>query len=178
MKKYFLLILSSFTLFACSRKTVPQKGTNGTIVNGNNTTVTTTNNANNNNATNTPENNVTIDTSSSVSNANAVSFLVITNGYGKIITQKDSLPADANIEFNTFQLSKGFSAQELSNLKARYKTIPPRVLYVNPQSQNNLREVLFMCWVKNSGTGKRKTVYFILMKNITCKKPVLLFYQN
>jgi hypothetical protein len=162
MKKYFLLILSSFTLFACSRKTVPQKGTNGTIVNGNNTSVTTTNNANNNNATNTPENNVTIDTSSSVSNANAVSFLVITNGYGKIITQKDSLPADANVEFNTFQLSKGFSAQELSNLKARYKTIPPRVLYVNPQSQQQSARGTFYVLGKKFWYWKKKDGLFYL----------------
>jgi hypothetical protein len=157
MKKYFLLILSSFTLFACSRKTVPQKGTNGTIVNGNNTTVTTTNNA-----TNTPENNVTIDTSSSVSNANAVSFLVITNGYGKIITQKDSLPADANVEFNTFQLSKGFSAQELSNLKARYKTIPPRVLYVNPQNQQQSARGTFYVLGKKFWYWKKKDGLFYL----------------
>jgi len=162
MKKYFLLILSSFTLFACSRKTVPQKGTNGTIVNGNNTTVTTTNNANNNNATNTPENNVTIDTSSSVNNANAVSFLVITNGYGKIITQKDSLPADANVEFNTFQLSKGFSAQELSNLKARYKTIPPRVLYVNPQNQQQSARGTFYVLGKKFWYWKKKDGLFYL----------------
>jgi hypothetical protein len=161
MKKYFLLILSSFTLFACSRKTVPQKGTNGTIVNGNNTTVTTTNN-DNNNATNTPENNVTIDTSSSVSNANAVSFLVITNGYGKIITQKDSLPADANVEFNTFQLSKGFSAQELSNLKARYKTIPPRVLYVNPQNQQQSARGTFYVLGKKFWYWKKKDGLFYL----------------
>ena len=168
MKKYFLLILSSFTLFACSRKTVPQKGTNGTIVNGNNTTVTTTNNANNNNATNTPENNVTIDTLSSVSNANAVSFLVITNGYGKIITQKDSLPADANVEFNTFQLSKGFSAQELSNLKARYKTIPPRVLYVNPENQQQSARGTFYVlgkkfwyWKKKDGLSYLDEKYYL-----------------
>jgi len=157
MKKYFLLILSCLTLFACSRKTVPQKGTNGTIVNGNNTTVTTTNNA-----TNTQENNVTIDTSSSVSNANAVSFLVITNGYGKIITQKDSLPADANVEFNTFQLSKGFSAQELSNLKARYKTIPPRVLYVNPQNQQQSARGTFYVLGKKFWYWKKKDGLFYL----------------
>lgn len=138
MKKYLLLIVSCFLFFACSRKTIPPKGTNGTIVTGNNSSVTATNNninTNNNNVPNKAENNVPTDTASSVNNANAVSFMVVTDGYGRIITQKDSLPADASVDYNQFELSKGFSAQQLSNLKARYKIIPPRVLYVDPSKQ-------------------------------------------
>lgn len=134
MKKYFLLAITCFSLFACSRKTVPSKGTNGTIVNGNNSSSTTINNNANSSITNEPANNVT-DTSSAVNNVNAVSFMVVTDGYGRIITQKDSLPTNTDVQYNQFELSKGFSAQQLSNLKARYKTIPPRVLYVDPSKQ-------------------------------------------
>ncbi|HEY2727274.1 MAG TPA: hypothetical protein VGI61_08885, partial [Parafilimonas sp.] len=103
----------------------------------------------------------TTDTSATVNNA-ALAFIVITNGYGKIINAQDALPADANVEFNTFQLSKGFSAQELSNLKARYKTIPPRVLYVNPQNQQQSARGTFYVLGKKFWYWKKKDGLFYL----------------
>ncbi len=161
MKNYFLLACACFSLFACSRKTVPSKGTNGTIVNGNNSSATTINNNTNNSITNEPANNVT-DTTSAVNNANAVSFMVITDGYGRIITQKDSLPTNANVQYNQFELSKGFSAQQLSNLKARYKTIPPRVLYVDPSQQINSVRGTYYILAKKFWYWKKKDGLFYL----------------
>src|ERR1700759_5190710 len=115
MKKYFLLAFACFSLFACSRKTVPQKGTNGTIVNGNNVSANNNNTVSSNNST-TLNNTNTIstplaDTTSSVNNINTVDFLVVSSAYGKIVTQQDSLPQDANVQYNQFELSKGFSPQ-------------------------------------------------------------------
>ncbi len=161
MKKYFLLAFACFSLFACSRKTVPSKGTNGTIVNGNKSSATTINNNTNNSITNEPANNVT-DTPSAVNNANAFSFMVITDGYGRIITQKDSLPTNANVQYNQFELSKGFSAQQLSNLKARYKTIPPRVLYVDPSQQINSVRGTYYILAKKFWYWKKKDGLFYL----------------
>jgi len=152
-------------LFACSRRTVPPKGTNAKIVTGNNTKpVTATSNNNHHNVTinNNADSSSTADTSSAVNNANSFSFLVVTNGYGKIITQKDSLPADANLQWDAFQLSKGFSAQELSNLKARYKIIPPRVLYVNPQDEQQSARGTYYVLGKKFWYWKKKDGLFYL----------------
>jgi hypothetical protein len=162
--KYFLLIAACSVLFACSRRTVPPKGTNATIVTGKNTTTTATPNNNHNNISNNnnADSSSTADTSSAVNNADSFSFLVVTNGYGKIITQKDSLPADATIQWDAFQLSKGFSAQELSNLKARYKIIPPRVLYVNPQNEQQSARGTYYVLGKKFWYWKKKDGLFYL----------------
>jgi hypothetical protein len=159
--KYFLLIAACFLLFACSRRTVPPKGTNATVVTPkNNTTVTP---APNNNVTNDNADSIsTTDTSSAIDNTNSFSFLVITNGYGKIITQEDSLPADADIHWDALQLSKGFSAQELSNLKARYKVIPPRILYVNPQNEQKSARGAYYVLGKKFWYWKKKDGLFYL----------------
>jgi hypothetical protein len=156
MKTYLLLIVSICLLFACSRKTIPAKTNNTTIINGNNPPV-------NNNIPANYDSGKTIsaDTSATVNNS-VLAFIVVTNGYGKIINGQDALPADANVEFNTFQLSKGFSAQELSNLKARYKTIPPRVLYVNPQNQQQSARGTFYVLGKKFWYWKKKDGLFYL----------------
>lgn len=154
--KIYLLLIVSCCLFACSRKTVPAKTNNATIVTNNNPPL------NNNTSVNIDSGKTTTaDTSATVNNS-ALAFIVITNGYGKIINGQDALPANANVEFNTFQLSKGFSAQELSNLKARYKTIPPRVLYVNPQNQQQSARGTFYVLGKKFWYWKKKDGLFYL----------------
>jgi len=108
----------------CSKKTVPSKP-NYTL-----------NNNNNNNT----SSNKTIDSSSTtsnvtdtVANVSANTVMVITDGYGRLLTPQQNLPQDAGIKYNNLQLSKGFTTQERANLQARYHTIPPRVLYVPQQ---------------------------------------------
>ncbi len=155
MNKYFLLIYICFLFAACSRKTVPAKVSNGAVVTENNNTTT-------NNNTNILNNNSTTDTSSSVNNSEMLAFIVVTNGYGKIINGQDALPADADVHFNNLQLSKGFSAQELSNLKARYKTIPPRVLFVNPAKQSSSARGTFYILGKKFWYWKQKDGFFYL----------------
>ena len=147
-------------LFACSRKTIPSKTNNVTIVNGNNNS---NNPAINNELPSTSDSAETeaADSSAAINNS-ALAFMVISNGYGKIITPQDSLPANASVQFDKFQLSKGFSAQELSNLKARYKTIPPRVLYVNPQNEQKSARGTFYVLGKKFWYWKKKDGLFYL----------------
>ena len=124
MKKASFVLISLIFFIACSKRTIPAKTNNTTIV------------YNNNNITNTDSSyNKTDSVAAPLSSK--VAFLVISNGYGKIINGQQALPADGNINFDELQLSKGFSAQQLTNLKTRYNTIPPRVLYVNPANQLN-----------------------------------------
>jgi hypothetical protein len=156
MKTYLLLITSCCILFACSKKTIPSKTNNVTIVN-NNPPETNNTPLNKNDSVNTEPAD-----SAAIVNNSALAFIVITDAYGKIINGQNTLPADANVEFNTFQLSKGFSAQQLSNLKARYKTIPPRVLYVNPQNEQKSARGTFYVLGKKFWYWKKKDGLFYL----------------
>ena len=158
MKTYLLLILSCCILFACSKKTIPSKTNNVTVVTGNNPSEINNPPLNNNN------DSIKTEPADSAATANnsALAFMVITDGYGKIINGKDVLPENAGVEFNTFQLSKGFSAQQLSNLKARYKTIPPRVLYVNPQNEQKSARGTFYVLGKKFWYWKKKDGLFYL----------------
>ncbi len=158
MKTYLLLVLSCCALlFACSRKTVPAKTNNVTVVTGDNPTETNNPPSSNNDSVSTEP----ADSAVTVNNS-ALAFIVVTDGYGKIINGQNTLPADADVKFNNFQLSKGFSAQQLSNLKARYKTIPPRVLYVNPQKEQKSARGTFYVLGKKFWYWKKKDGFFYL----------------
>lgn len=137
---------------SCARKTVPAKTSNGTIIYDNNNTPA------NNNA----NEGITTDTLSAVNNTASAAFIVVTDGFGKIINRQESLPADANVEFNELQLSKGFTAQQRINLQTRYKTIPPRVIYVNQQNQQNSARGSFYVLKKKFWYWKRKDGLFYL----------------
>lgn len=152
MKKYVCLLLSLSILAACHRKNIPSKTNNATIVNGNN------------------DNGNVFASDSALTKKDSVvitnstrAFLIISNGYGKIITPQQLLPADNNVQYDAFQLSKGFSAQQLTNLKTRYNVIPPRVLYVNPANQLN---------------SARGSYYILLKKFWYWKKEDGLFYLD
>jgi hypothetical protein len=65
--------------------------------------------------------------------ASSLRVMVIADGYGKLVTPQQNLPADAPISYNSLELSKGFTTQQRANLQARYNTVLPRVLYVPQQ---------------------------------------------
>jgi len=158
MKNFLFLVFSCFLFFSCSHKTIPAKTSNVTVVTGNNSTASNSINNNNNN----PAEVTATDTASVVNNNSAMAFLVVTNAYGKIVTGQDELPQNADVHFDAFQLSKGFSAQQLSNLKARYKTIPPRILYVNPQNEQRSARGTYYVLGKKFWYWKKKDGLFYL----------------
>ncbi len=152
MKKCVCLLLSLSIFAACHRKNIPSKTNNATIINGNN----------DNGNVFASDSSLTKKDSVVIANS-ARAFMIVSNGYGKIITPQQLLPVNSNVQYNEFQLSKGFSAQQLSNLKTRYKIIPPRVLYVNPTNE------------LSSARGS----YFILLKKFWYwKKSDGLFYLD
>jgi hypothetical protein len=55
---------------------------------------------------------------------------IIVDGYGKILTPQDKLPQDENIKPDYTKLARSFTPGELTNLRYRYHTVPPRVLYI------------------------------------------------
>ena len=124
MKSWILFLITILVFTACSKKSVPSKGTNGTIVipgSKNSTAANSTNPASN-------------DTASAVPVAPAApSAMIVIDGYGKVLTPKSKLPASANINADYSQIARSFTPQQLANLKARYKTVPPKILYVPDQ---------------------------------------------
>ena len=53
---------------------------------------------------------------------------VVVDGYGKIRTPLNQLPQGITASYAS--LARSFTPTELSNLKLRYNTVPPKVLYV------------------------------------------------
>lgn len=124
MKKLPILLCSLLllVLVSCSRKRTPQK------------TVPTTFDTS---ATKKNIEPVFIDSAKTADSGTTVNtaarVMVVADGYGRLVTPQQNLPQDTGIAYNSLQLSKGFTTQQRANMQARYKTIPPRVLYVPQQ---------------------------------------------
>jgi len=55
---------------------------------------------------------------------------VVIDGHGRVLTPFDQLPKNEGINANYASLARSFTPDQLKNLQYRYKTIPPKVLYV------------------------------------------------
>ena len=123
MRMLIFVIVAITALSACSKKSVPSKtsesksGSSGS-------------NSSSNTATSKKENTI-VDSVSSVPVAPpAAGALIVIDGYGKILTPASKLPAGANLKPDYSTMARAFTPQQQANLKARYKTVPPKVLYV------------------------------------------------
>lgn len=160
MKNIPLLVICTLCLAACHRKAVPTKTTtNAVIVKPNkNTTLPP------------PSNSVTkTNADSPVSNVPAVPLpaaMIVVDGYGKVLTPQTKLP-DQNIKPNYSQIARAFTPQQMANLKARYKLVPPKILYVPDQyAQKTLRGTYavykkkFWYWKKDDGLFYLDEIYY------------------
>lgn len=157
MKKFLFAAYCICFFIGCSKKTVPSK----TIENKKDTVSV----INKNDSGKVFADSVTADSAAVLS---AVKVMVIADGYGKLITPQQNLPQDAGIKYNNLQLSKGFTTQQRANLQARYKTVPPRVLYVPAQySQSSLKgsyyilKKKFWYWKKSDGLFYLDEKYYL-----------------
>lgn len=157
MKKILGFLICTSLLISCHRKIVPQT-TNATINNGN-----VFANDNENSKIDTVTSIKGTDTVKTVTNLNAIKYIVVSDGFGKVID-----PGDSTIKFNKLQLSKGFTTQQKLNLKTRYNTIPPRVLYVNQQLQQQsargtfyVLQKKFWYWKKGDGLFYLDDKYYL-----------------
>ena len=132
--KRVLVFFCIASIISCARKTAPAKTTPA---------VHKTDTVSLNNNGNVFADSPAVDTSVAVPSATSV--MIVADGYGRLITPKENLPTDAVVNYNNLQLSKGFTTQQRANLQARYKTVPPRVLYVPQQySSNSLKGVYYV----------------------------------
>lgn len=123
MNKNLVLLLAILLSAACHRNAAPQKTTNKsiTVTNSNAVVITTVPNTANTNTNNVPE----------TPPAKIIpAAMIVIDGYGRVLTPQAKLPNDPNIKPDYSKISRAFTPQQMANLKARFKTIPPRVLYV------------------------------------------------
>ncbi len=155
MKKLLVVISCTCVLFSCSKKTIPSK-----TISGSTDTVSIPNKP-------AP---IIYDSVSADSAAipSSVTVLIIADGYGRLVTSQQNLPQDAGIKYDNLQLSKGFTTQQRANLQARYKTIPPRVLFVPQQySLSSLKGDYFIYnkkfwyWEKKDGLFYLDEKYYL-----------------
>jgi len=130
MKNIALLFVLILAFAACSKKTVPAKNV-GLTKDAATKPPVNNNTAANTVAGNTPDS-AKSDTTASVVPAAPTAMIVI-DGYGKILTPQKKLPAGTNLKPDYSTIARAFTPQQLANLKARYKTVPPKILYVPDQ---------------------------------------------
>ena len=157
MKKLLLATYCLCFFISCSKKSVPTK----TMENKKDTVSVISGKDSGNVFTTSPA----TDSAAVLSSARV---LVIADGYGKLITPQQNIPQDAGISYNNLQLSKGFTTQQRANLQARYKTVPPRVLFVPAQySLNSLKgsyyilKKKFWYWKKSDGLFYLDEKYYL-----------------
>ncbi len=121
MKKIFAIVITLVSVVACSKKSVPNKTTAGN-----------TNSSINNSVT--PGTTVTPDAAEIPAVATTrvanVRAMVIISGDGKILTPKEKLPQDENLTPDYSKIARAFTPEQKANLNLRYKTVPPKVIYV------------------------------------------------
>ncbi len=57
--------------------------------------------------------------------------MVVIDGDGSIKTPANLLPVEANIKADFSKIARAFTPAQKANLNYRYKTIPPKVIYVS-----------------------------------------------
>ncbi len=137
MKVLVVILSACLLLVACSRKTVPAKH--------NNTTTT-----------NPPP-----------VNAASGRAMIVIDGYGRVLTPHSQLPTDSTVHPDYGKLARAFTPEQRTNLMYRFKTVPPRVLYVSgTYVQKSLRGTYcvykkkFWYWKKADGLFYLDETYY------------------
>ena len=93
--------------------------------------------------------------------------LIVVDGYGHILTPKNKLPEGENITAEYWKFAYPFSQNQIANLKFRFKTVPPKVLYIPKQyTLQSLRGTYciykkkFWYWKKNDGLFYLDETYY------------------
>ena len=123
MKNITLAVICLLAFVACHRKTVPTKTENVTVIKPNKKVNTPP-----------PPKPITETKPDSAASTPVVttpppSAMIVIDGYGNVLTPEEKLP-DSTIKADYSKIARAFTPQQIANLKARYSTVPPKVLYV------------------------------------------------
>ncbi len=94
--------------------------------------------------------------------AAAPTVMVVSDGSGKIYTPQSKLPKGENLKPDYLQLSRGFTPQQKANLTARFGSVPPRVLYVNPKLHEKSQRGTYYIYKKQLWYWKKSDGLFYL----------------
>ncbi|OIR08380.1 hypothetical protein GALL_95480 [mine drainage metagenome] len=93
--------------------------------------------------------------------------MIVIDGYGRILTPQSKLPSNTGIKADYSKLARSFTPNQLTNLKYRYHTVPPRVLYVpDIYTLKSLRGIYcvykkkFWYWKKEDGLFYLDETYY------------------
>lgn len=117
MKKILPTLLVVAFAISCAKKAIPT-----TTANASSTTNNSTISSNDGTATTIPPTATT-----RVANVNA---MIVIDGNGRILTPKDKLPIEDNLNPDYTKIARAFTPAQKANLTLRYKTIPPKIIYV------------------------------------------------
>ena len=154
------MVICLLAFAACHRKTIPEKTDNATVVNMNKKTATPP-----------PPKTITEKKAdeeiSSVPAEPLPSAMIVVDGYGKVLTPEDKLPIDSSIRPDYSKMARAFTPQQIANLKARYSTVPPKVLYVPDQYARKtyrgtyaVYKKKFWYWKKDDGLFYLDEIYY------------------
>lgn len=119
MKKIVSILLVIGFATACTRKTMPTAtGTKEPSAPAS-PRVTT--------GSNTPTDMLPPTATTRVANVNA---MIVIDGNGRILTPKEKLPVEDNLNPDYTKIARAFTPAQKANLTLRYKTIPPKIIYV------------------------------------------------
>lgn len=122
MKKILPILLALALVASCAKKAVPTTTTNAPSTTNNSTiTDNTTITSNDGTTTTLPPTATT-----RVANVNA---MIVIDGNGRILTPKEKLPVEDNLNPDYTKIARAFTPAQKANLTLRYKTIPPKIIY-------------------------------------------------
>ncbi len=94
--------------------------------------------------------------------------MIVIDGYGRILTPVEKLPEDANLNPDYSQIARSFTPKQMANLKARYQTIPPKVLYIPEEYAKKsakgtycIYKKKFWYWKKTDGLFYLDETYYL-----------------
>ena len=91
--------------------------------------------------------------------------LVIIDGKGNLLVNKKELPAGASSSILQLGNARAFSPEQIKRLAYRFKTIPPKVLYVPPALTEKSPRGIYYVYQSRFWFWKQQDGYFYLDPN-------------
>ncbi len=88
--------------------------------------------------------------------------LVIVDSHGNILVTEKTLPPGASASILNIKNARGFTPEQINKLAYRFKTIPPKILYVPPSLVKTSSRGTYYVYNKKFWFWKKQDGYFYL----------------